>query len=158
SLEPDQLFPPTAKRLVQLHQRRQYIPVGLRVLLLGGEPLTLGVEHFQIAAHSANVSHVSDAGLIDQRVGKKSEAGCLFLGLLVAHERIGNVLERAIDRLLIIDEKLLTLGLGSLVVSPSTPCVEDRKIQQAAGRISKAAPLDDAKQIGCLSPSGCSES
>jgi len=54
------------------------------VLLLGREPLTLGVEHFQITADAADVSRVSDPGLIGQRIGEESEAGGFFLGLLVA--------------------------------------------------------------------------
>src|SRR3954447_20591078 len=44
------LLPTTAEGLVEVHQRRQHVPLGLRELLFGREALTLCVEDLEVAA------------------------------------------------------------------------------------------------------------
>ena len=65
------LLPAAAERLIELHKRRQHVPLRLSELLFGGQPLALGVEHFQIAADAADVTRVREPALIAQRLGEE---------------------------------------------------------------------------------------
>src|SRR5262245_55014351 len=84
------LLPSTDMRLVELNQRSQYVPLCLSELLFGGQPLALRIEHLQVAADAAHVTHVCQAALVAQRLGEKPLAAGVLLGLLVANQRIGD--------------------------------------------------------------------
>ena len=57
--------------LIELHQRRQNIALGLRKFLLGGQPLTFRVENFQIAGDAADVTRVRERALVAQCFGEQ---------------------------------------------------------------------------------------
>jgi len=58
------LLPPTAKSLVKLYERGQHVSLRLGEFLFGSQPLTLGVEHFQVAADAAFVTGAGEPALV----------------------------------------------------------------------------------------------
>src|SRR5262249_36642456 len=110
------LLPAAAKRLVELHEGCQHVPLRLHELLFSQQPLAFGIENLEVAADSSCVTHGGEPALIPQCVRKNSLAGGVLPGLLVTDERVGNVAESAMDDVLIVEQELLALGLGGLVV------------------------------------------
>src|SRR5690349_20726263 len=58
------LLPTTAQGLIELHQRGQRGPLGLRELLFGSQPLTLGVEDFEVAADASGIAGRGEPALV----------------------------------------------------------------------------------------------
>src|SRR4051794_6251085 len=93
------LLPTTAEGLIEVHQRRQHIPLGLRELLFGGQALTLGVEDFEVAADAAHIAHVGEPALISERLREECLTGAVFAALLITDEGIRDVLKGPVNRL-----------------------------------------------------------
>ena len=105
------LLPPAAKRLIQLYRRQIFIQLRLHQLQLSIKRIRLVREHFQIPRHAAVVPHVRKT----RRILRRREQQFLLLPKLLrlppCNQRIRNALKRALNRLLIRQQKLLPLRL-----------------------------------------------
>src|SRR5262245_22029286 len=65
------LLPPSADRFIKPHEGVQDVALGLCEFLFRGQALSLRIQHFQIAADAAHISHVCQSALIAQRISQQ---------------------------------------------------------------------------------------
>src|SRR5262245_16906868 len=120
------LVPAAAKRTVDFDKARALAQLGLRQTELRVEETRVGVEHLEVAGHTAFVPHLREPARILRGAEQQGLLLAKLTQLAVANERIRHLAKRLTDRLLIGDRRLFAARLGKRHLRSRTAGGEDR--------------------------------
>src|SRR5207249_10665970 len=110
-------LPATAERFVELHDRRELVSCGPREIDLGSEELPLRIEDVQVRADAVFVAKVRDVERALSGLHTRLLLSADVAGLGPEDQRVFDLAERLLDRLLVLNQRLLLSCLGCAEVA-----------------------------------------
>src|SRR3989442_10077093 len=105
-------LPATTERFVALHTRREVVSGGPREIDLGRKELTLRIEDVQVGAEPTDVAKVGDVERALRGLHTRLLLRADVARLRAEDQRVVDLAERLLDRLLVLDQRLVLPGLG----------------------------------------------
>ena len=99
------LLPTAAQRFVELDQRQQLVSSGLRQAQLCVEQISICIEGVEQAVDAALISQISQPRAVLQGRHQQFLLGANFFHLAILHQRVRDVAEGDLNRLLILNQR-----------------------------------------------------
>ena len=113
-------LPTTAERLVQLDYAQQFVQPNLPEIQFRLEQIAIGVERIELGIHTAGISCIRQAFPIFESRDQRLLRNTAFSHPLVSNQGVRHFCKRGLDRLLILNERAVSLGLRESDVRSQT--------------------------------------
>src|SRR3989441_2597126 len=140
--------PPTTERLVELHVGEETVAANLRERVLRRVELLLGFEHFEIIGQPLAIAIGRMLYGLREGLHRRVLSRLGLVQLAQRGEDIRDFAERAEDRLLVLEPRLLPLRDGRAIGPQVAARVEERSAEHARHRPDRRRPSREGRHLG----------
>src|SRR6516225_2658058 len=119
------LLPPSPQCPIQLDQAAKFVTSCARQRKFGRVERPLTIQDLQVSRSSSLIAKSRNANRLLEVSDRVLLANSNLTELVISNQRVRNVAERSLDRLLICDESLRVLRLGQVQISAKTTSSEN---------------------------------
>src|SRR5215471_13615096 len=119
------LLPAAAEGLVELHQRNQFVALGLCQSQFGGEVISFVGQHLEITAFTGFVANLGKTGRILRGLRQQFLLLPKLPVLAIANQGVGNIAKRTLNRLLVEEHRLIPLCLRQVKIGGESSSLKD---------------------------------